>query len=292
MLAPWLRDIQSQLGLVWVSNRLHHAIMLHGLRGTGKQELAKALAHALLCERPVQLEACGGCKSCLLVKAGSHPDILDIGAESNTIGVDDIRDLGMFVHHSAQQNGNKVVVISNAEKMTTAAANALLKTLEEPNSRRYIIISCSDVTLLPATISSRCFKLAVHATDGITWLREQGLVESEHHWVKLFETQPYMVLDWFDSQIQEDIDLLYNQAIMHPSQWLTQEISALLSKRNELVAIFCQFLMNGHIRLDKVADYNTLTSKAAAVLDFNAKIKTVTGTNILLSLLHLQQKLS
>lgn len=292
MLASWLKDIQSQLGQAWTSNRLHHAIMLHGLKGTGKQLLATTIAHALLCERPSQLDACGDCKSCLLIKAGNHPDKLEVGSDSNTIGVDDIRDLGIFVHHSAQQNGNKVVLIFNAEKMTTAAANALLKTLEEPNPHRYIIISCSDISLLPATISSRCFKQEVTASEGLTWLRRQGIEESKHHWVSQFETQPYMVLDWFDSQTKEDVDVLYGHANMEPSEWQVQEISALLSKRNELVVIFCQFLIKKLVAYSIDADYDALTRKTAAILDFNQKIKTVAGTNVLLSLLHLQQKLS
>jgi DNA polymerase-3 subunit delta' len=292
MLAPWLRNIQAQLAQAHECNRLHHAVMLHGLKGTGKQQLAAELAHALLCEQPAQLSACGGCKSCLLVKAGSHPDKLEIGAESTSIGVDEIRELGTFVNHSAQQNGNKVVVIFNAEKMTTAAANALLKTLEEPNLHRYLLISCSDLTRLPATIASRCFKQEVNVNQGLAWLKQQGFVVNEHPWLAQFEVQPYMVVDWFDNQIQDDVDLLYRQANLHPSQWQIQEISALLSKRSELVVTFSQFLMKQLMGSDVIGEYSVLTAKTAAVLAFNEKIKTVVGTNILLSLLHLQQKLS
>lgn len=291
MLAPWLHEIQNQLGQARSLNRLHHAIMLYGAAGAGKALLATVVANALLCEVPGHLNPCGQCKSCLLIKAGSHPDKLEIGLDGQTIGVDEIRDVSTFVNHSAQQGGNKVVLILNAQKMTTAAANALLKTLEEPNVGRYLVISCSDLSLLPATIASRCFKTEVYASDGLAWLRKQGLVVSEHPWLAQFEQRPYLVLDWFDNNMQDDVDFLFNQASSHSQQWQVQEISALLTKRSELVAVFCQFLMANLSHEDKRDDYFDLSRRLEAVLAFSEKIKTVVGTNILLSLLHLQNRL-
>lgn len=292
MLAPWLSEIQNKLGQARSANRLHHAIMLFGVQGTGKALLAAEVSNALLCEASDQLEACGLCKSCLLIKAGNHPDKLEIGLDGNTIGVDEIRDVSVFVNHSAQQGGNKVVFIANAQKMTTAAANALLKTLEEPNIGRYLVISCSDLSLLPATIASRCFKVEVYAKDGIAWLRRQGLIESEHRWVAQFEQRPYLVLDWFDSNMQDDVNLLFEQANLQAIEWQVQDISALLTKRSELVSVFCQFLMTNFSHKDTHDDYLSLTNKIGAVTAFNEKTKTVVGTNILLSLLELQHRLS
>ena len=105
------------------------------------------------------LVACGNCKSCLLNQAGTHPDKRVVKVDGQTIGVDEIRDITDFINHSAAQNGNKVVVLEQCHKMTTAAANALLKTLEEPSLRRYLLLTCEQIAQLPATILSRC---AVH----------------------------------------------------------------------------------------------------------------------------------
>lgn len=159
---------------------LPHALLLTGDAGTGKRRFADAFAASLLCARPTGDDgaACGTCKSCLLVIAGAHPDLcvvvpeaLRAGAvEADTdadgssrkrkpsaeIRVDDVRALIAFAAQTAQFGGRRVVIVDPAQAMNTNAANALLKTLEEPGEGLVLLLVCDAPAALPATIRSRC----------------------------------------------------------------------------------------------------------------------------------------
>ena len=107
---PWQDNLWQQLA----GRAQHaHAYLLHGPVGIGKRDLAERLMASLLCQRPVNLEACGECKSCLLLKAGSHPDnyLLEPEEADKAIKVDQVRDLVSFVVQTAQMGGRKVVLI-------------------------------------------------------------------------------------------------------------------------------------------------------------------------------------
>jgi len=292
MLAPWLEQLQQQFNHTFQQGRLHHAIMLHGLRGTGKSLLASSLSDGLLCDKPNSLVACGTCKSCLLIKAGNHPDRLDIGEANSSIGVDQIRELGEFIYHSAQQGGNKVVVIRFADSMTSSAANALLKTLEEPNANRYLILCCDDVSRLPATIASRCFKQLVVAEQSANWLCNQLNSHEIEPWQTLFLQQPFLVLDWQEEEIESNIKTLYDCANSDVTAWQLNELNSMLAKRTELVDTFCLFLTQ---RIKQVAlagaPFERISEQLNSVTLFVKKTKTLAGTNMLLSLAMLQQSL-
>ena len=171
---PWLEPARQQLAALLSTNQLAHAILLTGPAGIGKSTLASYLTDALLCtavQRP-----CGRCKSCLLRQAGNHPDLLVLDSSANSIGVDAVRQLSQFLHGSAQQQANKVVLLLQAEKLTEPAANALLKTLEEPPQHSFIILTTAGAETLPATVLSRCQKwpLAAQYTDAAQqWLVQQ-----------------------------------------------------------------------------------------------------------------------
>ena len=172
---PWLQTQCQQLTGLLATNQLAHALLFIGPEGIGKATLANYLADALLCTS--QPRPCGSCKSCLLRQAGNHPDILQIDSSNSTIGVDAIRQLSHFLHGSAQQQPNKVVLLSQAEKLTEAAANALLKTLEEPPAHSFIILTSSSADRLPATILSRCQKWPIAAcydNQVQQWLAQQS----------------------------------------------------------------------------------------------------------------------
>lgn len=153
---PWLQPILVQLTTLATQQRLAHALLLTGMSGLGKSQLAKALSAFLLCKAPQQSEACGQCKSCLLLAAGNHPDWLQLSSDTSSIGVDEIRRLIDFTQGSAQQQGNRVITLPQAQRMTEAAANALLKTLEEPPQGCYLILQSEQPQLLKATLLSRC----------------------------------------------------------------------------------------------------------------------------------------
>ena len=152
-----------------------HAYLLHGPQGIGKRALAERLMALLLCQHPVGLAACGQCKSCHLLAAGSHPDnyILEPEEADKAIKVDQVRDLVGFVVQTAQLGGRKVVLIEPVEAMNINAANALLKSLEEPSGNTVLLLVSHQPSRLLPTIKSRCVQQACplpsHAMS-LAWL--------------------------------------------------------------------------------------------------------------------------
>jgi len=180
---PWLVRYQQQFIPLLANQRLAHGLLLSGVEGIGKSALANWLAAALLCtELATALgtgpaEACGKCKSCLLRLAGNHSDLLIVDNSAGSIGVDAVRRLSQFMHGRAQQQLNKVVLLAQAEKLTEAAANALLKTLEEPPQNSFLILQTSAAATLPATLLSRCqqWPLSAESSSGAQhWLAQQS----------------------------------------------------------------------------------------------------------------------
>jgi DNA polymerase III subunit delta' len=157
-LFPWQRPAWNRLTAR--TPNLPHGVLLTGASGTGKRHFADHLAGWLLCDTPTADGACGQCASCVWLKAGNHPSLLRIGREvdakgkqSRQIKIDQIRDLMPFVQQTGQ--GWRVVIVEPAETLNTAAANALLKTLEEPAPRVMILLVADQFLQLPATIRSR-----------------------------------------------------------------------------------------------------------------------------------------
>jgi DNA polymerase-3 subunit delta' len=156
---PWQDSLWQQLA----GRAQHaHAYLLHGPVGIGKRALAERLMARLLCQRPEGLEACGQCKSCHLLQAGSHPDnyILEPEEADKAIKVDQVRDLVSFVVQTAQLGGRKVVLIEPVESMNINAANALLKSLEEPSGDTVLLLVSHQPSRLLPTIKSRCVQQA------------------------------------------------------------------------------------------------------------------------------------
>lgn len=135
--------------------RVSHAYLFSGPRGTGKTSAAKVLAKAVNCERGSGPEPCNECPSCLRITAGNVMDVQEIDAASNR-GVEEIRDLRDKVKYAPTEVRRKVYIIDEVHMLTTEAFNALLKTLEEPPSHVMFILATTEPHKLPATIISRC----------------------------------------------------------------------------------------------------------------------------------------
>jgi DNA polymerase-3 subunit delta' len=189
-LPPWCLSAWSVLAARAANGTLPHALLLGGPAGLGKRALAEAFVRARLCEAPRDGQACGDCRTCKLLAAGTHPDRLRVTLEENPkthkmrseIVIDQIRGLSARLAMSSQLGGWQVAVIDPAEAMNTAAQNALLKTLEEPTASSLIVLVSDHPWRLGATIRSRCQRIdfAVPApADALAWLAARGVEHPE-----------------------------------------------------------------------------------------------------------------
>lgn len=178
---PWQAALWQSLLERLRSQRLSHALLFHGPPGVGKTACARLFAQSSLCRDGNQVP-CGHCKSCLLFQAESHPDYLVIEPEEvgKAIRIDQIRALSLFLGQTAQQGGRKCIVLAPADVLNLSAANALLKSLEEPPPDTLLLLVTSSPSRLSATIRSRCQFVAFHTPDpaqSLAWLTSQGVVE-------------------------------------------------------------------------------------------------------------------
>lgn len=161
---PWLEsewmDLQSRLR----SGAMGHAYLLSGREGLGKLALAESFARAVLCEdRLSGGGACSQCRSCVLFASGSHPDLKRLARDQDHKGIviDQVRELINYYTLKSHYGGFKLTIICPAETMNTAAANALLKVLEEPPVGALILLVAHRPALLPSTVRSRCQQINV-----------------------------------------------------------------------------------------------------------------------------------
>lgn len=176
---------------------LPHALLFRGREGIGKLDFVRKLAQSLACDAPIAGAACGACQNCRWFAADGHPDYREILPEvlrpgaaegastgerkpSQQISVDDVRALHDFINLTAHQTGGKTIVFYPAETLNVNAANALLKSLEEPPPHTRFMLVAHRPSYLPATIISRCQQIVLPTPPVAVaeqWLREQGVAE-------------------------------------------------------------------------------------------------------------------
>ncbi|MCK9781406.1 DNA polymerase III subunit delta' [Proteus columbae] len=175
---PWLNQAYRQLISMYQEGRGHHALLLHAIQGMGGEALSYGLSRWLMCQNKQGLKSCNECHSCRLMLAETHPDwhILQSEKGKSSIGIEAVRKVTEKLEHHAQQSGFRVVWIKDVEALTEAAANALLKTLEEPPKNTYFLLNCQQPEVLLATLRSRCFYYHLATPDlqhATHWLQQQ-----------------------------------------------------------------------------------------------------------------------
>ena len=182
---PWHAEHWTRLQARRQRDALPHALLLCGPRGLGKRDFLQRFVRGLLCQHPHDGDACGTCRSCLLFNAGTHPDYVALsyglrkdGVQRSEIVVDQIRELSARLATSSQFGGWQIASIDPSDAMNASAANALLKTLEEPATQTMLILLADAPWRMPATIRSRCqridFQLPAQA-ESLTWLQDEGV---------------------------------------------------------------------------------------------------------------------
>ncbi|MFZ6817790.1 DNA polymerase III subunit delta' [Undibacterium sp. Ji22W] len=238
-LFDWQQDTWHQI--MAMRERMPHAFLLYGSEGIGKAQFAEHLAKSLLCESPAEGgHACTQCLSCNWFDQYSHPDyrrvrpgLLDeedaaeaeggeggdepekktaksTKAPSKEIVIDQVRALANFMNISTHRQGRRVVVMYPAEALNIPAANALLKSLEEPNPNTVFILVSHKVDRLLPTILSRCHKLALtmpSKEQGLAWLKAQGVKDAEI-WLAQQGGAPLLALEMAQSEDLKELDEL------------------------------------------------------------------------------------
>ncbi len=187
---PWVEPLWQQWQSAYREDRLPHAIVLTGPAGNGKREIVEAFVRGAQCRNPdkqgLPCEHCPSCiqfPSCHRIEESAHPDIAWLRVARYSIGIDDIREhiIGRLLK-KANYDGNKMLVIEAAERMTPAAMNALLKNLEEPPPKTHFFLITPQTHRLLPTIRSRCqcYVLPKASSEqALAWLCEQSLREEE-----------------------------------------------------------------------------------------------------------------
>lgn len=182
---PWHGTQWRKLQASLAAGRVPHGLVLAGGEGCGAPDFARALAASLLCGQPAEAgQACGHCRACHLFSAGTHPEFLYVEREerkdgkglSEVIKVEQVRALRVFMGLSRQLGHRKLALIEPADRLNPAAANALLKTLEEPPGEGVLLLRTGRAGRLPATVRSRCQRIDLERLDraqAAAWLRRQ-----------------------------------------------------------------------------------------------------------------------
>ena len=156
--------IKTTLRNAIAQNRIAHGYIFSGQRGTGKTTTARIIARCLNCVQGPTDHPCDVCSSCIEIKAGGSPDVIEIDAASNR-GINEMRELRENVRYQPARDRYKVFIIDEAHQITTEAFNALLKTIEEPPSWAVFILCTTESHKIPATIASRCQHFSFRSVD-------------------------------------------------------------------------------------------------------------------------------
>ncbi len=203
------------------ANRIGHAYLFTGTRGTGKTTVAKILAKTVNCENPTEDGPCGECRICKAIASGASMNVIEIDAASNN-GVDNIREIVEEVSYSPAEGKYKVYIIDEVHMLSIGAFNALLKTLEEPPSYVIFILATTEVHKLPITILSRCQRYDFKRISIDTIMgRMQELIDAEG--VQVEEKALRYIAKMADGSMRDALSLLDQCIAFHLGRELTYD---------------------------------------------------------------------
>ena len=214
---PVVQTLKNQI----TSDRIGHAYLFCGTRGTGKTSIAKIYARAVNCEHPIDGSPCNQCASCRSILEGSSMNVVEIDAASNN-GVENIRDIREQVQYPPTEGKYRVYIIDEVHMLSIGAFNALLKTLEEPPSYVIFILATTEVHKIPITILSRCqrydFKrISLETIAG----RLRQLTEAEH--IETEDKALMYIAKAADGSLRDALSLLDQCVAFHYGKLLTYE---------------------------------------------------------------------
>ncbi|MCL2340989.1 MAG: DNA polymerase III subunit gamma/tau, partial [Proteobacteria bacterium] len=199
---PVVRTLQNALA----QNRVPHALIFSGVRGTGKTTLARIMAKALNCEQGPAAEPCNACRSCRAITEGSSVDLQEVDGASNR-GIQEIRDLKEKIRFLPTNSRFKIIIIDEVHMLTTEAFNALLKTLEEPPSHVYFMFATTELHKVPVTILSRCQRYELKRI-GHRELAEHLLRLAEKEGVRMEAAAVEMIVREAGGSVRDGLSLL------------------------------------------------------------------------------------
>lgn len=204
-----------------MAERIGHAYLFTGTRGTGKTTIAKLFAKSVNCENPIDGSPCGTCRSCRTIASGASVNVIEIDAASNN-GVDNIREIIDEVSYSPVEGKYKVYIIDEVHMLSIGAFNALLKTLEEPPSYVIFILATTEVHKIPITILSRCQRYDFKRINIETIAdRLRELMQQEH--VAVEEKALKYIAKTADGSMRDALSLLDQCIAFHFGEELTYD---------------------------------------------------------------------
>ena len=217
------------------ADRLPHALLLCGPAGLGKRVFAQRLLARLLCTAPQQGEACGHCHGCRLRLAQTHPDAYAIGLGVNREGkprseivIEQIREVCERLQLASALGGRRVALVDPADALNAAAANALLKTLEEPPAAALLILLADHPQRLPATVRSRCRRVQFRlppAAEAVAWLQAQDLAGDRAHALDAADGNPGLAAGYL------------REGALARREAVRSELAQLLARRADALAL-------------------------------------------------------
>ena len=264
MIYPWQADQWRQSLRYLICKRLAHAILISGPSAIGKLEFCLSYIQRMNCTQPTkENNACGACRNCNFFKARTHPDIrmLNVDEDVDQIKVDDIREINQFMSLSRQQGLYKIVCINQADLMNINAANALLKTLEEPPANSILFLISHRADALLATLKSRCqiWRFCVPSNNqALKWLQQQTESAAWETLLPVSGNRPLLALQLYETGLGEARTAFYRDIsqLMHHKEKVTKISAKLQNEELETLVSWlqswCADLVRCHYRKEPV----------------------------------------